>query len=117
MDLIAAMLAYDPAARLTPLQALSHELFADAFPVCALLPAAAADTKAEPPASGGVGGGGGVRGGGGGAAPGGAQQAAEPPEHTPRLSKRAEPSVAGADAEPAAQPKRQARVRPVAGPL
>ena len=110
MDLIAAMLAYDPAARLTPLQALSHELFADAFPVCALLPAAAADTKAEPPASGGVGG-------GGGAAPGGAQQAAEPPEHTPRLSKRAEPSAAGADAEPAAQPKRQARVRPVAGPL
>ena len=42
MDLLAALLAYDPAVRLTPLQALSHDFFADAFPVCALLPAAAA---------------------------------------------------------------------------
>ena len=46
MDLLAALLAYDPAARLTPLQALSHDFFADAFPVCALLPAAAAAAAA-----------------------------------------------------------------------
>ena len=46
MDLLAALLAYDPAVRLTPLQALSHDFFADAFPVCALLPAAAAAAAA-----------------------------------------------------------------------
>ena len=51
MDLLAALLAYDPAARLTPLQALSHDFFADAFPVCALLPAAAAAAAAAEAAS------------------------------------------------------------------
>ena len=105
MDLLAALLAYDPAARLTPLQALSHDFFADAFPVCALLPAAAAaaaaaaaeaasaDTKppglavARPDL--------------------GRRAAPEPPpfSHTPRLGKRAADEACPGVAPPAVVPR------------
>ena len=104
MDLLAALLAYDPAARLTPLQALSHDFFADAFPVCALLPAAAtaaaaaaeaasADTK--PPAL-------------AVARPDlGRRAAPEPPpsSHAPRLGKRAAAQACPGVAPPAIVPR------------
>ena len=103
MDLLAALLAYDPAVRLTPLQALSHDFFADAFPVCALLPAAAAaeaaaeaasaDTK--PPAL-------------AVARPDlGRRAAPEPPpsSHAPRLGKRAAAQACPGVAPPAIVPR------------
>ena len=106
MDLLAALLAYDPAVRLTPLQALSHDFFADAFPVCALLPAAAAAAAAAATAA---------------AAsadtkpPGlavarpdlGRRAAPEPPpsSHAPRLGKRAAEQACPGAAPPAIVPR------------
>jgi len=102
MDLLAALLAYDPAARLTPLQALSHDFFADAFPMCALLPAAAAAATAEaasadtkPPGL-------------AAARPGlGRSAAPEPPPslHTPRLGKRTAEQACPGAAPPTVVPR------------
>ena len=99
-------MAYDPAVRLTPLQALSHDFFADAFPVCALLPAVAAtaaeaaaaeaaSTDVKPPGL--------VA-----AKPDlGHSTVLEPPpsSHTPRLSKRAAEPVCPGAAPPAVVPR------------
>ena len=127
LDLIAAMLDYDPATRLTPQQALAHPLFADAFPLRALRPeppaAAEHAERAERAES---------SSGAPGCAPGGpraggeqpaAGEAPSPPAHTPRLGKRGAEPGGSASAELQAgpghgsgqHPKRQA-VRGGAGP-
>ena len=115
LDLIAAMLDYDPATRLTPQRALAHPLFADAFPVRALRPEPPAAAESGEPAEGS---------GAPGSAPAGpravgeqpkAGEAPSPPAHTPRLGKRGAEPGGSASAEQAGpgqgsgqHPKRQA---------